>query len=103
GVGPTKTLIVSAVTRVPPCLLSASRTVLFQSSVAALSRGRSRPHLEGTCGPGRGAVDVDNDLRLPRRPQANTRPRTDSRGRHERVRKELAARIMLKQTKIDSL
>src|SRR5215475_11209999 len=52
---------------------------------------RCRPHLEGTCGPSRVAVDVDADVRLPRGPHADTRLRGDARGGYGGVRQELAA------------
>ena len=41
---------------------------------------RSRSYLEGTCGPGGVAVDVDADVWLPRGPHTDPRLRGDARG-----------------------
>src|SRR5262250_2776141 len=62
----------------------------------ARGRRRGRAHHESHRCAGRIAVVLDARLRLSLRPQANPRICSDTRGRHGRIREELAAGIIEK-------
>src|SRR5262245_42691025 len=66
-------------------------------------RRRRKARISSPCIGCTEGVDVDTRVLAPRRSHTDARLRRDPRGRHGSLCQELAARIMLKQTKIDSL